>query len=538
MRFKLILTYALVIGGLVTFPSCLKKYDLDRLASDSWDPNLAVPLAYSSFTVYDILAETEDDDLVIIDPESGLLALMYEGRAYSFGAAEILALPDVSFSESLSAGSDLEVPVIPSFVLSHSAEESYTYSYDFEGASIEDLLLQSGTLTLSLSTTLQHDLSIDLTLPYTTLSGTPLTATLDLPYSGGGSSNGSIDIDLSGYLFDFTAGGMAENSIEVTFNFSVSGTGNPVNGNESVDVSLALNNLAFERVSGDFGQRTVGIDGDSILIRIFNNMEDGYFELVDPKLRLNIVNSFGFPVEIDLTNLESIDANTGEVFPLTGYPNPIDVNYPTLLGDSAQTELLFDNSNTSNITSIITPAPKYLGFDFEASSNPDGAPLVPNFMTSESELRVDATLEMGLEGFAYGFQFRDTVEFSFDESVEEVEWVKIRINTNNGFPVDISPQVYLVDANYALIDSLLPPEELVLQSGLVDASGRVTTPTQKITDILFSKERVPNLLDAAHLIIVARGNTRNGTQEEIVRIYDDYSIDLRLGMQVQGSVTF
>lgn len=530
-----LVSIALFLAALLS-SGCLKKYDPDKLADGLWNPNLAVPIAYSRFDVYDILDRADENDLVVIDPTTGLLALRYEGQAFSFEAAEVLQLPDLNYSNSFSADVDFGFPIIPSFnsQMSESVSESIDYQTE-NGEGIYDILLSGGELTIDISTNLQHDLLLQLEFPYITVNGSPLVIDLDLPY-GGSPSSASSQNDLTGAFIDFTDGGITTNAVAVNITASLTGTGNPIVGNENIDVDLNLSGLSFALARGYIGQQTVALDGDSILIAIFQNSSDGYFELINPRLELRVMNSFGFPVELDITQMQTIDTQDGTVFPLTGYPNPTVIGAPTIVGDSLVTVLEFNNQNTSNISSIITPVPKYLQFAVEGSSNPNGAEDAPNFVAANSQLRVDATLEMPLEGFAYGFLLRDTVEFTFDEPIDEVEWAMIRLYAKNGFPVDLSGQLYLANANYSIIDTLITSEQQVLQAGLTNSVGKVVSPTEKTTDIFIPRERINKLFDAAYLIFVAESNTLNGTSGEVVGIYESDFLELRLGLQVQGRI--
>ncbi len=531
--------YTLGLGVLVFLifaltSGCRKKYDPDKFASGSWDPNLAVPIAYSNFGVHDILDRAEAEDLFVIDPESGLLALVYTGEAFSFAANEVLQLAPQNFSASFTA-SDFNFPILPSF--NEQAEGSVDETFSFAAPNGEELYsieLSSGLLTLSAETSVQHPIELTFSFPYITQFGVPLEITLPIPPA----SSASVDVDLADYLLDFTGGGGDPNTISAEITASISGNGNPINGNENISASIGISNLQFAIATGDFGQQSVGADGDSILIAIFQNAEQGYFELTNPRLMLDITNSFGFPTEVDITTLETVDTDNGQTYPMTGYPNPVLIGHPNTPGDSVLTTLVFDAENTSNISNIITPVPKYLNFEFQGTSNPAGQAAIPNFITGDSRLKINARLELPLEGFAYGFVVRDTIEFDFAETVEEVEWVKIRINALNGFPVDLSSQVYLADADFNIIDTLLTSNDQVLQSGQVNAIGRVVTPTQKITDVLIPRDRIDMLYDAAHLIIVAESNTLNGSSGEIIGLYDDNFIELRLGLQVQARLTY
>jgi hypothetical protein len=534
--FSRLFLFAMMLSAVV---SCVKKLDPDKIAQGSWDPNFAVPLVKSNFTVYDILAKTDPDELIVIDPQSGLLALTYKGEAYSFDASDIIDLPSRTFSVSYAATADVNLPIGTSFSGSQQAsfEEEFAYQ-PANGEELHEILLMGGNLNIQLETDLQHDVQVTLTFPYLTNNGIPFSLDMPLIYSGGAWTSATQNINLNNYLMDFSLNGTSFNEFAVQFQFNVQGTGNALVGNESISANLTLSQLEFNYITGYFGQQTVGLDGDSIFIRIFDNAQDGYFELTNPRLLLNITNSFGFPVEFDLIELKTINAQTGQQYPMTGFPNPITINHPSVMGNSTETELIFDKDNTTNITNVISPTPRYLNFEFEATSNPQGPPQSLNFITHDAALAVEADLELTLEGLAYGFNLIDTADFSFSEDVDEVEWVKLRVYTKNGFPLNVNTRLVMLNEFYMPIDSVLFDNPETILSGQIDANGRVISPTEKFSDIVFGKGRIDNLKNAKYLIVLVEAETKNATGGQIIRVYDDSFLEVRIGMQVQGSVNF
>ena len=73
----------IAVYALIFFASSCKKLEFDKIAQTAWNPNLAIPLAYADFGVYDILARQDSTDLVVIDPSTGAIALVYKGEIAS-----------------------------------------------------------------------------------------------------------------------------------------------------------------------------------------------------------------------------------------------------------------------------------------------------------------------------------------------------------------------------------------------------------------------------------------------------------------------
>src|SRR5690554_1298008 len=92
----------LICLNIFLLASC-KKLEFDKIAKGAWSPNLAVPLAYSNFDVYDILAMEDSTDLVVVNPSTGSMALVYKGDVFSVGAQTILNIQNVNQSKNLNS---------------------------------------------------------------------------------------------------------------------------------------------------------------------------------------------------------------------------------------------------------------------------------------------------------------------------------------------------------------------------------------------------------------------------------------------------
>lgn len=536
--FKWRSVFAAALALSFTLQSCLKdNFDFDKLTGTEWNPNIAVPLVYASMGVYDILAHTDSSDIFVIDPTTGFIALVYEGEIFSFDASQIVQMPDQSAptqSISLTAG---EITTLATGSVTTTSSSTYTYT-STSGVEIDSVQLKAGILKVDLTSDFPHSGSLTVTLPSFKKSGLVFVGTIPINYNGSFVS-ASQSFDLTGYTADMTTTG-TPNQFPIQYTLTLNNSGNTTTTANKISITPSFNSFKFSKVFGDFGQQSVAVEKDSILIRIFNNAIDGTFQLVDPKIRFNISNSFGFPVILEIPTRKTINLNTGVEKQLTFNSSmiyPFKINGPTLsqLGQTVTTNLTIDKSN-SNITELITPTPKY--FVYEANAKID--PVLPSgrhFLTDSSLMKVYTEIELPLEGYAYGFTIADTLNFEFGENVQEVESVLLRINIKNGFPVNVKMQLVFLDENYNPLDSLFAKgfEEIMLP-GQVDATGKVIAPTSKISDVVFDQARVPNLLNARHVVVKGEAESLEGTTGKVVKIYDTYKLDVKLGLQVQGSI--
>jgi len=154
---------------------------------------------------------------------------------------------------------------------------------------------------------------------------------------------------------------------------------------------------------------------------------------------------------------------------------------------------------------------------------------------------VDAELELPLEGYAYGFTFSDTIPFTFSETIENIENIEslmIRINVDNGFPVELLSQVIFLDSNNVTLFDLMDAPENVIESALIDANGRVNQNTLKITDININETKIEQISEARYIVVNAVSQSLDGNNGTVVEFYDDYKLNVKIGMQVQGKLNF
>lgn len=522
---------------LFVISSC-KKLEIDKLAKTAWNPNLAVPLAYADFGVYDILARQDSSDLVVIDPSTGAIALVYKGEIASYDAQTIVQLEDQVQQSTLSL-SDLSLTAAPAFSGTVNVNQTDNVSFNTNpGVELHQVNFKDGMLNLSLSTELKHDISVVVTFPQLKLNNVPVSRTLNLTYTGSIPQTASASIDLTGVLSDFTLGNTTFNTFPVTFQTTITGTGENVVGTEDLNFGFNFTNMEFENVLGYFGQQNMGISNDTILLRLFETATTGHFELTNPSVKFIVDNSFGFPVRINFAEMKTINVETGQEFLLTGFPPTFNINSPATMGATETSTLTLNTSNTSNLTTIISPVPKFFYFEANALSNPNGAVPPLNFVEDNSKFTVRTEVELPLEGLAYGFELRDTVDFNFNESTEQIESVMFRVISDNGFPVDFKAQMTFMDQNYNPLFTIYGTPQDVLKAALVDNTGKVFQRTKAITDATLNEVQIALLPNAKYILINGIAQTLEATNGEIIKLYDTYKLNLKLAMQVQGNLGF
>lgn len=518
---------------LVTLLSC-KKTDVKKLSLGEWNPNLAVPLAHSTFDVYDIFAHTNAEDLVVIDPNTGLLALVYKSDIATLNGNQYVSINNFSENKSLSL-SALGGTTSPSFssTLSHSGNEEIDFAFD-NSAQIKEFKFDDGDLSFNISSTFRHPVTISFSVPSLKKNGVIFNKTINVNASSGTASTATVYEDLTGYIADLTLGNTTSNKLNVNYQVTVNGNGNAVSATDQINIEFDFSSLKMDYAKGFFGTRNLAIPSDSVLLKVFQYSDEGHFELVNPEIRFYLTNSFGLPVNLNINQVKTININSGQVLNLLGYSQQHLLNYPSIMGDSSLTTIVFNKTNTTNLEQVVSPAPKYVTFDANAVANPGGNTGIDNFVTKDSRLKAQCEVELPLHGLAHSFKLRDTVNFSTPTEAENLRSVMFRLIIDNGFPINVLAKLRFLDENYQEVFTYSNDQLLLIDSAPVDGNGKVIANKKKITDIKLNENQIQLLNHVKYIEIQAEANTLDFASGKHIKIYESYKLNLKLSGQFEG----
>jgi hypothetical protein len=519
----------------IAIASC-KKYTINEVQIKPWDSDIAFPLINSTFSVSDVFELNDSAILEFIDVDEGLLGITYTGDIFSFDASSIVELGDQDLSNTIQyLDPGLPISIIDTFY------QSQVFTLDFESPNLNDieaiyLRLLSGSIDLTINSDVAYLSNIQLTIPNMKKDGIAYQFESDV--SPGQSISDSQSLE--SYLMDLSQEDLGYNQLKIDYRLIIHyDPAIPPTG-EDIAIQFLFSDPILDYTVGYFGNNLLASQLDTIKIEIFDNTVGGHFQFIDPRIKVEITNSFGLPSLIEFTEFKSINQNTGEEIELVleGLTDvPYEANYPQIIGDSTVEILNFDNSN-SNIEDILNDGNKYLVWGLNASSNPNGSGGAYNFLTHESKLNINTKVTIPLKGYAWDWNFRDTTEINSGDgeinidSLESIKELTIRLILNNGFPAEGIVQFYMTDSSFQITDSIFDSATLLLQSGIL-VDGIILEPAKSITDIELDKEKRENFLAAKHLITVVSMQTTNGSNQEIIQIYDHYSIQVIMGIRAK-----
>ena len=113
---------------------------------------------------------------------------------------------------------------------------------------------------------------------------------------------------------------------------------------------------------------------------------------------------------------------------------------------------------------------------------------------------------------------------------EEIKALSLRLNFTNGFPVDISTQIYFADENYAIVDSVFEVRQMIFAGTDTDGDGIVEPLVNDPVEAPLSRMQIDHLATSHYLIINGRLATSNFENRENFRFYSYYFLDAYIGI--------
>jgi hypothetical protein len=311
-----------------------------------------------------------------------------------------------------------------------------------------------------------------------------------------------------------------------------------------------MDNLEFETIYGDLKYQQFDLGEVPLEIDIFKNSEQAVdFLLTNPEITHTIENSFGFSPKMGMLQMYYEDLQGVFIDDITydsassGNNQPAPFYFPTIQQPQSPgisvTSLVSMNADNSSIDSLINATPKQIiSNPVVAINNPNTTVSNSNFISNSSEISVTTEITLPLEGYAGGWVMGDTIPFDFkvDElfsSETEINEAVIKFVTTNGWPLEVTFTLQLLDSNFNVLSSIAD-STVVIQSGLLDPVGKVVSPTIKVTNLACDSGCVDNLNETRNVILLVTANTADFNNQQSIKIYNDYKLGLSMALLISG----
>jgi hypothetical protein len=512
--------------GLWAFVACTKD-DLKNPGIAPHDADFAFPLFSTQIglddLLYKVLNENLPGDTLLINPDN-TMTLFYSGDVAKKPASEIFSdlagLPGIPMTDTL-----LVAPF-----------------NTFNGVKITNAKLKKGRFAITLPFgyfSPSTPVSCTVRIPEMSSNGVPFK--YEFSIAGPGQPYTSPIIDVSGYdLFS------AENKIQYVYD------ARKPNG-ERVFLEIfgqpamlvQFDTIEFAYAQGYWGYQEYPLTLDTIEIDINQTDLDGNVQVRNPKVRMRISNSWGFPTRGVLKQMIFVGQD-GNKYPLvnTAFPdNYVDFGYPSYaageVGQTKYTDIYLDETN-SNIGEIFNKQPTQLIYEVAGISNALNDTTIIGFITDKSEISLNLQVELLLEGLAKNFSAEQNFDLDFggfdDLDSNDVKDVEFKLVTENATPVSTSLQIYFQDEAGSNIDSLFEsgPRDII-RSAPVDATGLVNGSTRTENFIPMSNARFARVRNAKKAFMKTSFTTANNG-ETFVKLLSTNQATVKMGVRLKKKV--
>lgn len=489
--------------------------------------DVLAPLVKSTLTINNMIT----DSLLQKNPDNSLV-LVYKYSLSSFTMDSLFDMPDTTIHNIYSA--PFTYSVVPGGQIIPAV--SNAIYFPMGDAQLTRVDLRSGKMLLSIQSQIKGLVDFTYIMPKvtdaygnafdTTVIISAATATADGTYSG--------VFDLSGYRIDLSGSSGIEFNTMVTSYSAVLSPGNPgtvvIAAGAKVDISNTFVDIVPQYAKGYFGQTVSNVGPDTAQFSMFSHIIAGTLDLEDIDISLNIQNSIGADARLIINNLTSINSVKGNSVALSNsfVGSPMNINR-SLDNNGIVTSATYSVALTpanSNIKQFIENLPDRLSYQLDLEINPLGNVSGGNdFVYYGKLMKTEMNMNIPLSLVANNLTIADTVDFNMSASTDNVNSGTLNLHVENGFPFTAEVQMYLLDADHLVVDSLISAPNSILAPPL---DGNYICAGKKLSILSFpvdaEKMALLRATDKLHL----KMNFNTTGQPSYVKIYSFYEMNVKL----------
>lgn len=474
--------------------------DLQNAQLPNWQGEFAVPVLNAELDIQDFLDEFSTGGFIRVEP-NGEMTLVYRGEVFSTRGKDLFAFPSIATLPVPSHTADYPVAMPNGMRIDRIGFKQATFDYSFVAPGPGTVRIIVPSITQGATV---FDQSISVSAADTFQGSFPL-------------AGWALDITNGSFQMQYTVDGGTTTSLS--------------------DFFFGINNIQYKELRGYFGDLGLTLPKDTIALDLFLKQQSGRVNFIDPRVSLEVTNSYGFPLLLKAESFNFVTKYSGSLPLSQQLTDGILFDYPTVseIGQSKVTTIILDTA-TSNLAAIISGLPQTVEFGLKAGANPNGDTGEANFLVDTSNISVVVDVQFPLKATISEFVVNQDFAFTF-AGYDLVQSGAMRLVTQNEFPFDLGLQVILLDSNGVEIDSLftaaqqnnVPRGKILLKAANVDAQGRSTGPQEAITDFVLDVARIEKLKQTRKIRMrLAFATVENGTKA--MSIFADYGLNLRMGL--------
>ena len=515
----------LILSGCI-FISCHKK-------PASWDTQILAPVVNANLSINNIITSS----YIKNNAADSSVSLVYTDSLYALNLDTLLNIPDTVLVY------DTSTPITYTFNpgdVMFSAGPTTT-TYPLGSVQLVEGILQSGYLVYTLANPLGQP--VDYFYELNNITTNNGAETLEIIKEVNANTTVKDSISLSGYTINFRGpnnNGYNDITSSIRVNLDSNASSLTVTGGDKlVDAHITFKRVIPYYAKGYFGTTTKTFGPENVKFPVFSKIVAGSLNLQNVNVNLTINNGFGVDASLVLSKLTS---NRGiDTIPLTDNAvvgSTIHINRATPTNNVAPASPVNPSvsnfsitPSNSNILQWLDNMPTSIGYKLQVITDPLGNVSGFNdFAYYGYGINANINVTIPLSLIANNLTLADTLAVNFAGSgttTQHVKSGKLTLYASNGFPFSAGLQLYLLNKNNMVYDSLFIPAQTIA-SGIVNAiTGIVTSPQSSVLTISLDEAHTQELLNTKNMIMYARFNMGN-LPSTYRKIYDYYQLGVKL----------
>lgn len=500
----------------------------------SWDMDLTVPIAFASLSIDNVI-----DDSISATSADGSLRIVYHTQIKGLDTDTLFEIPDTTIVNFFSIPFGT-VNLIEGSWLTNGPQQQTQYA--LAPLQLVYATVQDGKIFLHMQNDIQKRVLMTYAISSATLNNVPISLNFTLPAATSATVSSTLDtiVDLSGSTVDFTGiNGDRVNTVVTLFTAQIDPTdfGQVTIGPaDSVIAKSTFSGVKPSYIRGYFGSSDNAIGPEETYISFFSKVQSGQLGLDSLSVTFTLENYAGIDARFTVNNLWSRNSRLGQTIFLNHalIRNPVNINrasysnsYPPSIPQIYSWR--FDNSN-SNVKSLIEQMPDYFGYDFSLFTNPLGNVSGNNdFLYPAFGINAFIDIDMPVSFFADQLVLVDTLDTDFGTLSEQgIQTANLKLFVNNGFPFDATIQIYLLDANNVVTDSIVASPGTIYSAPLSNSGGYffANGSSQSLLTVPLNEAQTIAFLNSDRLVIKSRYDTNSNPN--YVKIFTTNRLDLNL----------
>lgn len=560
-----ILAFSFII---LTFTSCVEEEDFDfsSLAQTTITPSINAPLINLEVQLNDFL------DLEQLSDTANGFEIIQVNEANDSYLEFVFSMKDTfdisSFIQQIEGKddvqvnlSDISIPDLSDLGLSSTDLPEFYFSFPDQSVAAEDLSIEveefengvrvdsvqilSGGLIIENVDALPLNAYIELTSSCikNKVTGELFSETIQISNV---SSSIEQQFDLSNYtisLKDSTINNENKQFIDLRYRliFDIASNNLFQGGNYDINLNVSLLPFMIDAIFGDFGDTEFNIK-DAIALDFFKD------SLLNAITSTNSIDFEKFTIDLSTSTNIGVDMNIypniytitsqGNTYNVFNNTNSIRINGADILGETAYTNNIVLESDASAIEVFPDSLIYDVKFDFKdevtKTSNYDFISPDDAFVTLDAKAKLP--LKAKLNNLHYDTEFD---AFNFIEEMNYLKSTSLQFFIESTFPAELSINLYLVDSNQVVIDTLLA-SPLKIGGAVIDNEGHLLAPTAENVKITLDDSKYDSLKKAKKIKLSAILNTSKdeGGEQRYVRFSNNAKIKVKASVSATGNITF